>query len=231
LFRHPGGVIGGPFPIEWVTPRPGSPPDDWPWRVESPGPFPETPDDAPDVSWLAEEPEEDPVEAVVGDEAVVVDVLVPEPLDEGAVVVVVPVVVVDLPEEGTVAVDLPEEGTVAVDLPEDGTVAVDLPEDGTVVVDLPEEGTLMVAEPSPRAEAAGPEVVRIGEAGPPAPEVLGALTAAGFAEEDGAAFEDGTGALAAPIGGAPAGAAAPAPACDPGWVAPARGWTMPDTSG
>jgi hypothetical protein len=39
-----------------------------------------------------------------------------------------------------------------------------------------------------------------------------------------------TGALAAPIRGAPAGAAAPAPGCDPGWVAPARGSTMPETS-
>ena len=196
LCIHPGGVIGGPFPLEWVTPPPGSPPDDWPWRVESPGRFPEAPDDTPEVPWLAEEPEEDPeedpVEAVGGDEAVVVvDVLVPGPVDEEAVVVVVP----------------------------------------AVVVELPEEGALVVAEPSPGAEAAGAEVVPIREAGPLAPGVLGALTAAGFAEEDGAAFEDGTGALAAPIGGAPAGAAAPAPGCDPGWVAPARGSTTPDTSG
>ena len=103
-------------------------------------------------------------------------------------------------------------------------------EEGEVVVELPEEGAVVVAEPSPGAEAAGAEaagaevagaeVVPIGEAGPPAPGVLGALTAAGFAEEDGAAFEDGTGALAAAVGGAPAGAAAPA-----------RGSTMPDTNG
>jgi hypothetical protein len=192
LFTHPGGVIGGPFPFEWVTPPPGSPPDGWPWPVEFLGPFPEAPDDAPEVPWLAGEPEEDPVEAVVGDEAlVVVDVLVPEPADEGAVVVVVP----------------------------------------AVVVELPEEGAVVVAEPSPGAKAAGAEVVPVGEAGPPAPGGLGALTTAEFADEDGAAFEDGTGALAAPIRGAPAGAAAPAPGCDPGWVAPARGSTMPETSG
>ena len=149
---HPGGVIGGPFPFEWVTPAPGLPPDGWPWPVELPGPFPEAPDDAPEVPWLAEEPDEDPVEVVVGEEAVVVvDVVVPEPVGEVAVVVVV----------------------------------------AAVVVELPEEGAVVVVEPSPGAEAVGAEVVPIGEAGPPAPGVLGALTAAGFAEEDGAAFEDG----------------------------------------
>ena len=121
----------------------------------------------------------------------VVDGLVPEPVDEEAVVIVVP----------------------------------------TVVVELPEEGAVVVAEPSPGADADGAEVVPIGEAGPPVPGVLGARTAVGFAEEDAAAFEDGMGALAAPIGAAPAGAAAPAPARDPGWVAPARGSTMPDTTG
>jgi hypothetical protein len=93
-------------------------------------------------------------------------------------------------------------------------------EEAELVVELPEEGAVVVAEPSPGAEAAGAEVVPIGEAGPPAPGGLGARTAAGFAAEDGAAFEDGTGALAAPVGDAPAGAAAPA-----------RGSTMPDTSG
>jgi hypothetical protein len=46
---HPGGVIGGPFPFEWLTPPPGSPPDDWPWPVESPGPFPEARGDASGV--------------------------------------------------------------------------------------------------------------------------------------------------------------------------------------
>jgi hypothetical protein len=49
LFTHPGLVIGGPFPLEWVTPAPGPSADDWPWPVESPGPFPEVPDDAPEV--------------------------------------------------------------------------------------------------------------------------------------------------------------------------------------
>jgi len=82
----------------------------------------------------------------------------------------------------------------------------------------------VVAEPSPGAEAGGAEVVPVGG--------VGLLTAAGLAaEEDGAAIEDGMGALAAPVGGAPAGAVAPAPGCDPGSVALARGSAMPDTSG
>jgi hypothetical protein len=120
-----------------------------------------------------------------------------------------------------------EEAVVVVDV----LVPEPVGEEAEVVVEVPGEGAVVVAEPWPGAEAAGAEVVPIGEAGPPAPGVLGALTAAGFAEEDGAAFEDGPGVLAAPVGGAPAGAAAPAPGCDPGWVAPARGSTMPDTSG
>jgi hypothetical protein len=99
-----------------------------------------------------------------------------------------------------------------------------------VVVELPEEGAVVVTEPSPGAEAAGAEIVRIGELGPPAPGVLGALIAAGLAEEDGAALEDGTGGLAAPVGAAPAGGAAPAAGCDPSLVA-LRGSTTPDTSG
>lgn len=201
LFTHPGGVIGGPFPFEWVTLPPGSAPDGWSWPVESLGPFAEAPDDAPEVPWLAEapddapevpwvaeDPEEDPVEVVVGDEpVVVVDGLVPESVDEGAVVVVVP----------------------------------------AVVVELPEEAVVVVAEPSLGVEAAGAEVVPTVEAGAPAPGALGALTAAGFTEVDGAAFADGTTVLAATIGGAPAGAAAPAP----GWVALAGGSAMPDTNG
>jgi hypothetical protein len=177
LFTHPGGVTGGPFPFELVTPPAGLPPDDRP----------------------AEDPDDDPA-VVVGEEAVVVvDVLLPEPVGEEAVVVVVVAVVVELAEEGAVVV-----------------VAV--------VAELAEEGAVVVAEPSPGAEVAGAEVVPVGGVGP--------LTAAGFAaEEDGAAIEDGMSALAASVGGLPAGAVAPAPGCDPGSVGLARGSAMPDPSG
>jgi len=98
LFTHPGGVIGGPVPFEWVTPPAGLPPDDWPWPVASPGPFPDAPDEPPAVPWLAEDPDDDPAVVVVGEEAVVVvvDVLLPEPVGEAAVVVVVVAVVVEL---------------------------------------------------------------------------------------------------------------------------------------
>jgi hypothetical protein len=205
LFTHPGGVIGRPFPFEWVTLPPGPAPDDWSWPVESLGPFADAPDDAPEIPWVAEvpddapeiprvaeEPEEDPVEAVVGDEAVVVvDGLVPKSVDGEAAVVVV----------------------------------------DAAVVELPEEGAVVVAEPSPGAKAAGAEVVPTGEAGAPAPGALGAFTATGFTEEDVAAFEGGTTVLAATSGGAPAGAAAATPGCAPGWVAPTRGSATPDTNG
>jgi hypothetical protein len=93
---------------------------------------------------------------VVGEEAVVsvvVDVLEPEPAGEEAVVSVV----VDVLEPEPAC----EEAVV---------VVVD-----AVVVELPEEGAVVVTEPSPGAEAAGAEIVRIGELGPPAPGVLGAL--------------------------------------------------------
>jgi hypothetical protein len=98
-----------------------------------------------------------------------------------------------------------------------------------VVVELPDEGTVVVAEPAPGAEPAGAEICPGGEMAP-APGVLGALPAVGFAEEDGAGLEEEEGVLAVPVGGAPA-AAASAPDCDPGSVAPATGLAMPDTSG
>ena len=60
LLTHPGGVFGGPFPFEWVTPLPGSEPDGWSWPVESLGPFAEVPDDAPEVPWLGEVPDDAP---------------------------------------------------------------------------------------------------------------------------------------------------------------------------
>jgi hypothetical protein len=191
LLTHPGGAIGGPFPFEWVTLTPESAPDDCSWPVESLGLFAEVPDVASEVPWVAEELGEDPVEAVVGDEAVVVvDGLVPELVDEEAVVVVVP----------------------------------------AVVVELPEEAAIVVAEPSSGAEAVGAEVVPTGEAGEPAPRALGALTAAGFTKEGGAAFEDGRTVLTAPIGGGPPGAAPPTPGCAAGWVGLPRGSAMPDTN-
>jgi hypothetical protein len=185
LLTHPGGVTGGPFPLELMTPPAGLPPDDRPWPVASPGPFPDAPDEPPAGPWLAEDPDDDPAVVVIGEEAVVVvDVLPPEPVGEEAVVVV--------------------------------GVAV--------VVELAEEGAVVVAEPSPGAEAGGAEVVPVG--------VVGSLTVAGFAaEEDGAAIDDGMGALAASVGGLPAGAVAPAPGCDPGSVALARGSAMPDPGG
>ena len=192
LLTHPGGVIGGLLPFEWVTLPPGSAPDACSWPVESLGLFAEAPDVASEVPWVVEEPGEDPAEAVVGDEAVVVmDGLVPERVDEEAVVVVVP----------------------------------------AVAVELPEEAAIVVAEPSSGAEAAGAEVVPTGEAGEPAPRALGALTAAGFTKEGGAAFEDARTVLAAPIGGGPPRAAPPAPGCAAGWVGLARGSAMPDTNG
>jgi hypothetical protein len=164
---------------------------------------------------------------VVGEEAVVVvDVLGPEPAGEEATVGVVVDVLEPEPagEEAMVGVvvDVLEPEPAG---EEAAVVVVD-----AAVVELPEEGAVVVAEPSPGAEAGGAEIVRIGELGPPAPGVLGALTAAGLAEEDGAALEDGTGALAAPDGGAPAGGAAPAAGCDPGRVT-LRGSTTPETSG
>jgi hypothetical protein len=197
-------VIGGPFPFEWVTSPPGSGPDAWSWPGESLGPVADGPDDAPDVSWLAEvpddapealwlaeEPDPDPVESLVGDEGVVVvDGLAAESGDEGPVV---------------------------------GVAAA-------VVVESPEEGGVVEAEPSSRAEAAGAAVGPAGEAGAPASGALGGPNATGFTEEDGTAFEDGSVVLAATIGGAPAGAAAPA-GCAQGWVAPARGPATPDTGG
>jgi uncharacterized cupin superfamily protein len=117
-------VVGGPFSFERMTPPPGSAPDDWSWPAESPGPFADASDDAPQVTWLADvpdgasevtwlaaEPGEEPVEEVVGDEVVaVVDGLVPELVDEEAVVVVLPADVVELPEEGAVVVAEPSPG-------------------------------------------------------------------------------------------------------------------------
>jgi hypothetical protein len=102
-----------------------------------------------------------------------------------------------------------------------------------VGVEVLEEGAVVVAEPSLGVEAAGAEVEPVGEAGPSVPRVLGTLGAAGFAEDDGAAPEDGPAVLAGPVGGAPVGAAVPAPAVggDPGVVAPVTGLTMPDASG
>jgi hypothetical protein len=114
LFTHPGGVIGGPCRFEWVTPLPGSEPDGWSWPVESLGPFVEVPDDAPEVPWLGEEPEEEPAGAVVGEETVVVvDGFVPGRVGEGAVTVVFPAIVVELAGEGAVVVGEPSEGAEA----------------------------------------------------------------------------------------------------------------------
>ena len=91
-----------------------------------------------------------------------------------------------------------------------------------VVVELPGEGAVVVAELPPGAEAEV-EVVPVGEAGMPVPVVLGALTAAGFAEEDGGWFEGETGVLAVPVDVAPAGAVGLAAGGDPGWLSPPSG--------
>jgi len=68
---------------------------------------------------------------------------------------------------------------------------------------------VVVAEPLPGGEAAGTEV------------------AVKFAEEDGPGLEEEAGPRAALVGGAPRAAA---PGRDLGWVAPARGFLMLDTS-
>ena len=164
----------------------------------------EAPDDEPDVPWLLEAPDEDPAEAGADEEAVlVVGALLLEP----AVLVVGVLLLGPVGDEAVVV------------------------EAAAVVVELPDEGAVVVAEPVPGAEAAGATVVPGGEAGPLAPAVLGALFAVEFAEEDGAVLENATGALDAPVSVAPAGAAARAPGCDPGWVAPATGLAMVGASG
>jgi hypothetical protein len=109
-------------------------------------------------------------------------------------------------------------------------------EEAVVVVDmvLPEplgEDDVVVVVVALVVELAGGDAVVVAEL-PPGEETAGAEAAAGFAaEEDGAAIEDRTGALAASAGGVPAGALAPAPDCDPGLVALAQGSAMPAPNG
>jgi len=161
-------------------------------------------DDEPDVPWLLEAPDEDPAEAGADEEAVlVVGALLLEP----AVLVVGVLLLGPVGDEAVVV------------------------EAAAVVVELPDEGAVVVAEPVPGAEAAGATVVPGGEAGPPAPAMLGALIAVGLTVKDVALLEDATGALDAPVGVAPAAATAPAPGCDPGWAAPATGSAMLGASG
>ena len=111
-------------------------------------------------------------------------------------------------------------------------VVVELPGEGAVVVaELPPgEGVVVVAELPPGAEAEV-EVVPVGEAGTPVPVVLDALTAAGFAEEDGASFEGEPGVLAVPVDEVPAGAIGLAAGGDPGWLSPVSGSATLDPSG
>ena len=104
--------------------------------------------------------------------------------------------------------------------PDEDPAEVD--EEAAVVVVAP----VVVAEPLPGGEAAGTEVVPVGAVAP-MPRVLGALIAVKFAEEDGPGLEEEAGPRAALVGGAPRAAA---PGRDLGWVAPARGFLMLDTS-
>ncbi len=204
LFTHPGGVIGGPFPWERMTLPPESAPDDSSWPLGSLGVFAEAPDVASKVPWVAEVPDDAPEAPWVAEE--------PE----------------EDPAEAVVGDEAVLVGDVFVPESVDEEPVVVVP---AVVVELPEGAAIVVAEPWSGAEAVGAEVVPTGVAGAPGPRALGALTAAGSPEEDGAAFEDRTTVLAAPIVSAPAGGAPPAPGRAAGWVALTRGSAMPDTNG